>query len=100
MAIIQTGSLELDSRSDTELKGGNTSSFTQVTFPTPFPAGSKVNVIPMVQTFNGQETPGIRIAEVTPQGFLIRFNELVGGGKALSDGRHITETVGWIATTV
>ncbi|MGH3932997.1 MAG: lamin tail domain-containing protein [Pseudonocardiaceae bacterium] len=100
LSMIQTGILELDSPNATEVKGGQTSTFTSVTFATPFPQGSEVAVIPMVQTFNGPDTPGIRITQVTTKGFLIRMNELVGNGKGLSDGKHNQETIGWLACTV
>jgi len=100
MSLFQTGKLSLDSTHPVATTGGDTSTFTQVTFPTPFPAGSSVIVIPFVQTFNGPETPGVRIADVTTTGFKIRFNELFATGKVQSDGVHATETVGWIASTV
>ncbi|MBD0669300.1 hypothetical protein [Streptomyces sp. CBMA156] len=100
MSTIQTGKLQLSSTSATELTAGATSTFTQVTFPAPFPDNATVIVVPFVQTFNGPDTPGVRIADVTTAGFKIRFNELVGSGRALSDGPHTSETVGWIASTV
>ncbi|MFG2395452.1 hypothetical protein ACGFYF_42475 [Streptomyces lavendulae] len=99
MSMIQTGVLDLDSTSPLEERSGNTSTFTRVTFPTPFPAGATVIVIPAVQTFNGSQTPGVRIANVTTDGFHIRFNEVYATAIAKSDGLHTTETVGWIATT-
>lgn len=86
MSVIQTGKLQLNSANAAEVTSGNTSTFTQVTFPTPFPDSAAVIVMPFVQTFNGAETPGPRTADVTTTGFRIRFNELVGGGKAISDG--------------
>ncbi|MEU8539609.1 hypothetical protein AB0C52_06330 [Streptomyces sp. NPDC048717] len=98
--MIQTGKLNLSSNQPQATQGGNTSTFTKVTFPTPFPAGSEVIVIPSTQTFNGPDTPGIRIADVTPTSFLIRFNEVRTTGGGNSDGRHTEETVGWIASTV
>jgi hypothetical protein len=100
MSLIQTGVLELNSTNPVAETGGDTSTFTRVTFPTPFPAGSTVIVIPAVQTFNGPQTPGIRIANVTTQGFLIRLNEVLVSSDIKSDGVHATETVGWIAATV
>jgi hypothetical protein len=99
MSMIQTGKLQLNSPNAAEVTA-STSTFTQVTFPSPFPDNAAVIVVPFVQTFNGAETPGLRIADVTTTGFKIRFNELVGGGKAISDGTHTYETVGWIASTV
>ncbi|AZS89380.1 hypothetical protein ACIQKE_35515 [Streptomyces griseoviridis] len=100
MSMTLTGKLQLNSGSATEVNGGVTTTFTQVTFPTPFPSGADVIVVPFVQTFNGPDTPGLRIADVTRTGFKIRINELVGSGRALSDGSHTTETIGWIASTV
>ena len=100
--MVQTGQLVLGSSGPTEL-GTDTGSFIDVIFPTPFPAGSNVVVIPMVQSFNGCNTPGIRIARVSLTGFKIRMNELVvnnPNATALSDGPHVDETVGWIAFTV
>ncbi|MGW7291282.1 hypothetical protein ACWGIB_02670 [Streptomyces xiamenensis] len=100
MSMFQTGVVELDSRNPVETRSGNTSTFTQVTFPAAFPEGSSVIVVPFVQTFNGSDTPGLRIAEVTTTGFKIRINELHAVGKVTSDGTHTTETIGWIASTV
>ncbi len=100
MSMMQTGSLELNSDQPTVTTSGDTSTFTSVDFATPFPEGSQVIVIPMTQTFNGYQSPGIRIAEVTNTGFKIRFNELVGTQPNLSNGTHNTETVGWVAYTV
>ncbi|NET24321.1 hypothetical protein [Okeania sp. SIO1I7] len=102
MSMIQTGSIDLDSPGPSATQGGDLSLFTQVDFPTPFPEGTTVIVIPMVQTFNGPDNPGVRLAEVTTTGFKIRMNELVanGGQEALSDGNHTTETIGWVAYSV
>ncbi|MFI1865764.1 hypothetical protein [Streptomyces jumonjinensis] len=100
MSMIQTGKVDLSSTSPVETVGGNTSTFTRVTFPTPFPAGSQVVVLPLTQTFNGPQTPGIRIHDVNPQGFLIRLNEVFVNNAVKSDGTHTTETIGWLATTV
>ena len=95
---IQAGSIRLSSPGPV-VTTTSTSTFTTVNFPTPFPEGSDVIVLPVVQTFNGPDTPGIRIADVTTTGFKFRMNELVRGGprQALSDGQHTTETIGWIA---
>ncbi|WP_443075103.1 hypothetical protein [Streptomyces sp. NBC_01435] len=98
--MIQTGQLQLSSSNPVATRSGDTSTFTQVAFPTAFPGGSTVIVVPFVQTFNGADTPGLRIADVTTAGFRIRINELYANGKVTSDGTHTTETVGWIASTV
>ena len=100
MSTIQNGSVQLRSPGPPVTTGGDTSNFETVTFPTPFPDNSNVIVFAQTQTFNGQDTPGIRIADVTTAGFKIRMNELVAAGQALSDGGHITETIGWVAFSV
>ncbi|WP_405797363.1 hypothetical protein [Streptomyces sp. NBC_01506] len=100
MSMFQTGKLELSSGQPIETTGGNTSTFTRVTFPSPFPSGSQVIVLAQTQTFNGAETPGIRLHDVTPTGFLIRLNEVNVNAGVRSDGRHVNETVGWVASTV
>jgi len=98
---MQTGSFQLDSNSPSATQGGNLSTFASISFPAPFPEGSNVIVVPMVQTFNGCESPGVRIANVTTTGFQIRMNELVVyNTKAISNGPHTTETIGWVAYTV
>lgn len=98
---MQTGSFQLESNSPSATQGGNTSTFASISFPTPFPTDSNVVVVPMVQTFNGTETPGLRIANVTTTGFQIRMNELVVyNSKPISNGSHTTETIGWVAFTV
>lgn len=98
--MLQTGKLQLSSSNPVAITGGDTSTFTQVIFPAAFPDGSSVIVIPFVQTFNGPDTPGLRIAEVTTVGFKIRINEIHAAGKVTADGTHTAETIGWIATTV
>ena len=97
--LFQTGTILL-SESSPSATSTSTSTFTKVNFPTPFPSGSKVIVIPMVQTFDGPHTPGLRIADVTNTGFKIRINELVTNKGALSDGVHNKELIGYVAFTV
>jgi hypothetical protein len=55
-----------------------------------------VIVLPWVQTFNGGQTPGVRIKNVTLEGFEICILEIVGGG-IVADGVHNDETMGWLA---
>lgn len=101
MTSMQTGSFHLDSKYASETKENNLSTFTEVLFPSPFPEETKVIVVPMVQTFHGAETPGLRIAKVSPKGFYIRINELtVNPGQTLSDGVHNSERIGWVAFSV
>lgn len=73
---------------------------TYVEFNKPFQKGSRVIVTPMVQTFNGGDTPGVRITDADHKGFRIRINELVGNATTLSDGWHKEETIGWIAVRI
>ncbi len=71
-----------------------------VNFDPPFPANLKVFVIPMTQTYNGPEIPGLRVQNVTPNSFQIRFDEaniLKNSGQYASDGNHTNEEVGWVA---
>lgn len=100
MSMMQTGCIDLDSPGPNSTNSNDTSGFTQVNFPTPFPEGTTVIVIPMVQTFNGDETPGVRLTEVTTTGFKIRMNELIAKATSLSYGGHKTETIGWVAYSV
>ncbi|RBQ20752.1 hypothetical protein DP939_06645 [Spongiactinospora rosea] len=100
MSMIQTGVVELGSDDPVETASGNTSTFTRVTFPTPFPSGSQVIVLPFAQTFNGSDPPGIRLADVNEQGFLIRLNEVLVTGSVKSNGVHAVETIGWLASTI
>ncbi len=98
MSMMQTGSITISTQEPSTIQAGDTSSFQTVYFPTPFPEGSNVIVIPMVQTFNGPDTPGVRIAEVTTTGFKIRMNELVAEGKRVENGGpHTSEKIGWVA---
>ncbi|HLO84794.1 MAG TPA: hypothetical protein VK203_07245 [Nostocaceae cyanobacterium] len=68
-----------------------------ITFDVPFAEDKKVVIVPMVQTYNGFETPGLRIQNVSRLGFDIRMDEVIGTGNNLSDGIHVPEVVGWIA---
>ena len=101
--MTQVGKIDIESSGPSVTTGNVFRDFTTVNFPTPFPEGAIVIVIPMVQTFRGPDTPGVRIGEVTNTGFKIRMNELVinrRGREALSDGNHTTETIGWVAYSV
>lgn len=101
--VMQAGSFKLASPGAPVTNEKDTGSFTRVEFETPFPKGTKVIVVPMVQTFKGADSPGLRITDVDHEGFLVRMNELVGRSKKgnshqpLSDGNHIAERIGWIA---
>ncbi|OII62621.1 hypothetical protein BJP40_27905 [Streptomyces sp. CC53] len=100
MSMIQSGKVTLRSDHATETTGGRTSTFTRIDFPTPFPQGADVVVQTTVQTFNGPETPGVRLHHVDRTGFLIRMNELYSARTGASDGKHVDEVIGWTAYTV
>jgi len=99
--IVKIGSVTTNFPKPCITEHERTDGFMTIEFPEPFPEGAKVVVIPMVQTFGGCNTPGIRIADVTPKGFKMWANEtVVARGKeniALSDGNHRTENVAWVA---
>lgn len=98
--LIQSGFIHRG-ESAPSVTNDDLSSFGQVDFDHRFPEGVVPIVIPFVQSFNGPQTPGIRITDVTNSGFKIRLNEIVcsqnGVGTAMSDGHHNVETIGWIA---
>ena len=94
--MIQTGQFERGENQPSANAGGDTSTFEQVNFPQAFPAGSQVQVFATVQTFNGRDTPGIRVADVNEEGFKIRMNEIVIEGNA-TGGTRVSETIGWMA---
>lgn len=96
-SIVAAGTILLSETQPSATASGDTSTFHEITFPTAFPEGTQVVVIAQTQTFNGWDSPGIRLADVNETGFKIRFNELVGMGDPLSDGSHTEETVGWVA---
>jgi hypothetical protein len=84
--------------------GGDTTTFFRVTFPKPFKLSARrhVVVVANVQTFNGPDTPGLRVADVDHTGFSVRMNEIVrstaaAANEPLSDGWHGAEVIGWIA---
>ena len=95
--LVQVGILSYAEANSSELNSGDTSTFQTVVFDTPFPAGVRPMVFPMVQTFNGSETPGLRIAEINRFGFKIRLNELVGNGQVYTQPGHNNESIAWIA---
>ena len=100
--MIQAGMFDLGGPGKPETDFGDLSRFHRVVFPTPFPKGSRVIVIPMVQTFNGPDSPAVRIGAVDETGFCFRINETVvhdPNVHALSDGNHLVETIGYVAMT-
>lgn len=98
---IRVGRITSKETAPSATVGKDASTFHEVQFDTPLGAGMKVVVIPMAQTFNGPQTPGLRISDVSTTGFKYRMNELVVQGKEqaepLSDGKHVAEHIGWLA---
>lgn len=100
--LLQSGKFTLKSDHASETKNKELSTFTQVYFDTPFQEGTRPIVLASVMTFNGNNTPGLRIADITHKGFKARFNEIVTTkagmpAGALSDGTHVKEDVGYLA---
>jgi hypothetical protein len=98
--MMQAGTINFRSQGAPETRGNELGRFERINFPTPFPPGTNVLVIPAVQTFNGPDTPDLRIADVDHRGFRARMNELVARNRPASDGNHITETIAYIAIAV
>ncbi len=63
----------------------------KIQFNPPFPDNNQVIVIPMTQTYQGTDTPGLRIRNVNPQGFEIRFDEIITSTGNNSNGQHANE---------
>ncbi|OQY45613.1 MAG: hypothetical protein B6242_09875 [Anaerolineaceae bacterium 4572_78] len=69
-----------------------------VEFKPAFPEDRRVIVIPMTQTYFGNQTPGLRVRKVTNRSFQIRIDEVISSQKdCSSDGAHVPEVVGWVA---
>ena len=69
----------------------------KIRFNPPFPDNNQVVVIPMTQTYQGSDTPGLRVRNVNYEGFEIRFDEVITSIGNNSDGNHANEQVGWLA---
>lgn len=63
-----------------------------VQFQPPFTT-EPVVVIAQTDTYNGSDTPNLRIQNVTVDGFDIRIDEVPG----VHDGAHVDEVVAWVA---
>jgi hypothetical protein len=74
--------------------------FHPVVFNAPFPEQSRVVVTPMVQTYNGSDSPGLRIKDVTRTGFTARLCELRARSVPISDEIHCQESIGYIAVAL
>jgi hypothetical protein len=75
---VQSGSIKLNGSDTSGTIEGETLAFRWVKFPSPFPKGSDVVVIPMVQAFSGLHTPGITIDEIDNEGFKVSIGEKKG----------------------
>ena len=95
--MMQAGTIKFGSQGGPVTNPNDTNKFTNVRFEVEFPKNSEVIVIPAVQTFNGADTPGLRITDVNHRGFKARMNELVARVKPESDGSHTEETIGYLA---
>ena len=73
----------------------------RVYFNKPFANSEHIIVLAQTQTRNGQDTPGLRIKNVTPTSFMVRYDEVIWGDSGVVYGSSGTrlhgETVGWVA---
>lgn len=95
--FIQTGSFSHQEQNPPDTTGGIMTSFHEVSFEVPFPKGVVPIVIPFVQTFNSAVTPGLRVAEISHNGFLVRINTLITSKGSLSETPKARERIGWVA---
>jgi hypothetical protein len=75
---FQTGSISFNGSGASGVSEGDTLAFTRVNFPYPFPKGTDVVVIPMVQVEYDLQTPGITIDEIDNEGFKVSVGEKKG----------------------
>lgn len=79
-----------------------------VTFDTPYASGVVPLVFVQIQTRNGEDTPGLRLRNISNTGFEVRMDELIMNnskstvegdlGKFSGSGDHPNaETLAWIA---
>lgn len=99
--MFQVGTFICGSDSASATDTSDLSSFVDIDFPVAFPDGYEVVVILQTQSFNGSNTPGIRISSTSSKGFSWRFNEVIinvqDNSSIVSDGTHYEETVAWLA---
>lgn len=98
---IQTGTVENFTASINE-------GWYTVKFTTPFNEKTVPNVFAQIQTRNGADTPGLRLQNVTNEGFEVRMDEVIASnatssekgalGRIESDNQHPNaETLAWMA---
>jgi len=78
-----------------------------VKFDNPYLSSVTPKVFVQIQTYGGGDTPGLRIQNVTHEGFEVRMDEIQGSycssgtvgdlGTVKSDGSHNPETLAWMA---
>ena len=98
---IQTGSVDKFTASLNE-------GWYTVNFETPFNEGVVPLVFAQIQTRNGEDTPGLRLKNISNSGFEVRMDEIIVNnatsstqgelGKVKGSGDHPNaETLGWMA---
>ncbi|MEM9821933.1 MAG: hypothetical protein AAF985_12710 [Bacteroidota bacterium] len=81
-----------------------------VTFENPFNESAIPKVFAQIQTRNGADTPGLRLRNITNEGFEVRMDEIIASGASSSekgalgriesDNQHPhEETLAWMALT-
>ncbi|GAB5522897.1 MAG: hypothetical protein Roseis2KO_07690 [Roseivirga sp.] len=81
-----------------------------VTFDPAFPDGQVPQVFAQIQTYNGSNTPSLRLRKITNESFQVTMTEIVGSpctsetlgnlGRVESDGLHEDETLAWMAAAI
>ncbi|MEM1319209.1 MAG: hypothetical protein AAGG75_03080 [Bacteroidota bacterium] len=100
---IQTGTVENFTNSIQE-------GWYAVTFQTPYADGVTPLVFTQIQTRNGEDTPGLRLRNISNAGFEVRMDELIMNntssstqgdlGKISGPGKHPNaETLAWLAVS-
>ncbi len=98
---IQTGKV-------TEFTASTSTGWYTVTFETAFAEGTVPQVFAQIQTRNGQDTPGLRLKNISNTSFDVRMDELITSnvtssivgdlGTVKGSGDHPNaETLGWLA---
>lgn len=89
---IQAGSIDLMTTLSPALPGRN-KNITHVSFPDPFPQGTRVVVMPMALACDGLQCIEIQIDDVTSSGFKMRVNDPTNQDCKC----RFRATVGWLA---
>lgn len=78
-----------------------------------FLRGKYLRLFAQIQTYNGADTPDVRVRNISNTSFEVTMNELVATnvtsefagritqlGSVVADGKHASETLGWMALSI